>query len=205
MPRPSDPIRRDSLPPAIAATLRKTVRRIRAILWARGLLATAAAALGSILILVAVDAAFPIYSTVARWCLTSAGLASTLLVAWRALARPLSRPFTPARTAAILEARHPELEERISTVVELLDSPDAARAAALGLVKEVGHFAGQLRESGGRAQPPRAPRTPRRSDDDWFRIRGSAKSGAAGTDANVPDEYRELVRDYFRALSEGGE
>ena len=131
MPRPSDPILRDSLPPAIAATLRKTVRRIRAILWARGLLATAAAALGSILILMAVDAAFPIYSTVARWCLTSAGLASTLLVAWRALARPLSRPLTPARTAAILEARHPELEERISTVVELLDSPDAARADLL--------------------------------------------------------------------------
>ncbi len=128
MPRPPHTIRRDNLPPAIAATLRKALRRIRAILWTRGLLATAAAALGAILALMAVDAAFPIYSTAARWCLSSTGLAATLLVAWRTLVRPLSRPFTPARIAAILEARHPELEERISTVVELLSSPHDAHS-----------------------------------------------------------------------------
>ena len=131
MPSSSDSIRWNQLPPAIAATLRKAVRRIRAIVWTRGLLATAAAALISILAIMAIDAAYPIYSAGVRWVLTGAGLAATLLVAWRALARPLSRPFTPARVAAILEARHPELEERISTVVELLSSPDASRADLL--------------------------------------------------------------------------
>ncbi|MCL2429845.1 MAG: CBS domain-containing protein, partial [Alphaproteobacteria bacterium] len=34
--------------------------------------------------------------------------------------------FTPGRIAAFIEAQHPELEERLSTVVEILSQPDRA-------------------------------------------------------------------------------
>ena len=43
------------------------------------------------------------------------------------------------------------------------------------------------------------------TEADWFRIQGDAKSGVSGNLNNVPAEYRELVRDYFQALSAGEE
>ena len=125
------PIRWNQLPPSIAKTLRAAVARIQRILWTRGLLATLATALISILVIMGIDAAFTIFNPVVRWALTIAGVAATAFVCYRTLVKPLSRPLTPARIASILEARHPELEERISTVVEILSSPDAAYAETL--------------------------------------------------------------------------
>ena len=127
----SAPIRWSQLPPSIASTLRAAVRRIRRILWTRGLLAVGATAIASILVIMGIDAAFTLYSNTVRWAITLTGAGITALVAWHSLVKPLSRPFTPARIAAILEARHPELEERISTVVEILSSPDAVYAESL--------------------------------------------------------------------------
>ncbi|MGY8641975.1 MAG: hypothetical protein ACKVJU_12880, partial [Verrucomicrobiales bacterium] len=52
------------------------------------------------------------------------GLAITLVAAWWFLVRPLSRKITMTNIARILEVRHPELQERISTAVELMSSED---------------------------------------------------------------------------------
>ena len=39
---------------------------------------------------------------------------------------------------------------------------------------------------------------------DWFKVKSESSSGAESTRLDdVPAEYRELVREYFRALNEG--
>ncbi|MEM7698273.1 MAG: hypothetical protein AAF236_07715 [Verrucomicrobiota bacterium] len=65
-----------------------------------------------------------LFSTTARWALSLTGLLATAVAAWWFLFRPLSRKLTLTHIARILEVRHPELQERISTAVELLSSDD---------------------------------------------------------------------------------
>jgi hypothetical protein len=112
------------LPPALAKTLRQAAGRIRRILFVRGILAVAATALIALLLVMAVDAAVVIYNPLVRWGLSLAGLAAVEWVGARALVAPMAQRFSPARIAALIEQRHPELEERLSTVVELLAMPE---------------------------------------------------------------------------------
>ena len=90
----------------------------------RGLLAVAAVAMVAILAIMAVDAAVMIFSPATRWLLTLAGLGVTACAAYFFLIRPLTRSFTLAGVARVLEIRHPEIEERVSSAVELLMSKD---------------------------------------------------------------------------------
>ncbi|MDA9923133.1 hypothetical protein N9E25_07325 [Verrucomicrobiales bacterium] len=112
------------LPEPILNKLDLMIRRIRRLLFLRGLFATLAVAFGCLLAIMAIDAAFTLFSTTSRWILSLTGLAITAIAAWWFLARPLSRRFTLTHMARILEIRHPELQERISTAVELLSSDD---------------------------------------------------------------------------------
>ena len=112
----------DRLPEPIVAKLRLLIGRLRRIIWLRGGLAVAAVAIGSILTIMAIDALVTIFSSTARWALSLIGLAATVAAAWRFLYRPLSREFTMTSIARLVEMRHPELEERISSSVELLDA-----------------------------------------------------------------------------------
>jgi len=112
------------LPQPILDKLQSMIRRVRRLLFIRGLFATLAVALVCLLAIMAVDATITLFSTTSRWILSLAGLAVTLVAAWWFLVRPLSRRFTLTKMARILEIRHPELQERISTAVELLASED---------------------------------------------------------------------------------
>ena len=129
------PISFDKLPDDIAKTLRATSKRIRGIVKLRGALAVFAALLISILSIMAIDAMITIFSSWVRWTLWSIGLASGVITAWQTLIRPLSKPFTPGRIAAFIEAQHPELEERLSTVVEILSSPGGADEGTAQLLR----------------------------------------------------------------------
>jgi len=119
------------LPKPILDKLQSMIGRVRRLLFIRGLFATLAVALVSLLAIMAIDAAVTLFSTTARWILSLAGLFTTLAAAWWFLVRPLSRRFTLTKMARILEVRHPELQERISTAVELLASkdPDSIRGS----------------------------------------------------------------------------
>lgn len=121
----------DQLPPPILDKLRAMIRRVRRLLFLRGLFATLAVALVCLLAIMAIDASVTLFSTTSRWALSLVGLSATLAAAWWFLVRPLSRRYTLARMARILEIRHPELQERISTAVELLasDDPDSIRGS----------------------------------------------------------------------------
>lgn len=119
------------LPQPILDKLQSMIRRVRRLLFIRGLFATLAVALACLLAIMAVDATITLFSTTSRWILSLAGLALTLAAAWWFLLRPLSRRYTLTKMARILEIRHPELQERISTAVELLasDDPESIRGS----------------------------------------------------------------------------
>lgn len=112
------------LPQPILDKLQSMIRWVRRLLFIRGFFATLAVALCCVLAIMAVDAAVTIFSGTVRWVLSLTGLAITGLAAWWFLIRPLSRKITLTHIARILEIRHPELQERISTAVELMSSED---------------------------------------------------------------------------------
>lgn len=114
----------DQLPKPILDKLQSMIKRVRRLLFIRGFFATLAVAVVCLLTIMAIDAAITIFSSTARWVLSLAGLGVTLIAAWWYLVRPLSRKFTLTHMARILEIRHPELQERISTAVELMGSDD---------------------------------------------------------------------------------
>ncbi len=121
-----------NLPPELTAQLARMIRRVRAILFGRGLLATAAVAVGALLAIMAVDAAVVLYHPAARWAFSLAGLGLVCATAWSMLLRPLTQPLTLTRMARVLETRHPGMQERISSAIELaaLGGAEAERASA---------------------------------------------------------------------------
>ncbi len=114
-----------ALPREISRKLRGAAARIRRILFLRGLFAVLATALIAILVSMAVDYMVTFTGHTVRWVLWAIGVGAVAVVARQTLVKPLSQKFTPARLAALLERNHPELQERLSTVVELLSMPDA--------------------------------------------------------------------------------
>ncbi len=120
-----------NLPAPIVEKLQSLISRVRRLIFLRGLFATIAAGLISILIIMAIDASFTLFSDAARWALSLCGLAFTAGIAWIFLLQPLSRKLTLTHIARILETRHPELQERISSAVELMrsDDPDSIRGS----------------------------------------------------------------------------
>jgi hypothetical protein len=115
----------------IKRRLARLVWRVRGLLAARGLLAVLAVAAGAVLTVMAVDAAVVLVHPLARWALSLAGLAWVAATAWSMLVLPLARPLTLTRMARVLETRHPEMQERISSALELAayGGADAERAS----------------------------------------------------------------------------
>lgn len=111
-----------AMPDIVKALLDASVRRVRRIYLLRGIAATLAVAIAATLAAMSVDACFTLYSDAARWLLSAALYACVLAAAWLFLARPLSRRLDARRMAKILDARHPEHEECLTTLVELVDS-----------------------------------------------------------------------------------
>ncbi len=121
-----------NLPPELTAQLGRMIRRVRVILLARGLLAVAAVAVGAALAIMGIDAAVVLYHPAARWAFSLAGLALVGATAWSMLVSPLAQPLTITRMARVLETRHPGMQERISSAIELagLGGAEAERASA---------------------------------------------------------------------------
>ncbi|MFB3891889.1 MAG: DUF4175 family protein [Phycisphaerae bacterium] len=113
------------VPRPIVRTLKKLIRRSRMVVLVRGLCAVAAVATASLLAVMAIDRTVTIFASWPRWALTCSALAVTGLAALWFLIRPLARTFTMAGIARAIEARHPELHERISSAVELLSSTES--------------------------------------------------------------------------------
>lgn len=113
------------LPQPIVDKLQSLIARIRRVLLIKGLYATAAALIFALLCVMGVDAAFDVAHPVIRWGLSLAAFGFAGAVAWRWLIRPQFKKISLTSIARLIEIRHPEMHERISTAVELLGSKDA--------------------------------------------------------------------------------
>ncbi len=124
------PISFDNLPEEITNKLKQSVTRVRRIIWMRGMAAVLATVFISLLLIMSIDAMVLIINPLIRWGLWLVGVATVALTARVMIYKPLSKPFTPRRIAALIEQNHPELEERLSTVVELLGVPGYTQEAS---------------------------------------------------------------------------
>ena len=116
-----------SIPPSVARLLARAVARVRRIYLLRGLAAVGIVWLVSVAAAMAADARFVIFDDRIRLAMSGAIALLALLTAVLAVVLPLCRRLDVRRMAKILDARHPELDERLSTLVELSES-DAAKA-----------------------------------------------------------------------------
>ncbi|MBR1921995.1 MAG: hypothetical protein IJ829_08390, partial [Kiritimatiellae bacterium] len=118
------------MPKSVKELLDASIRRVRRIYLLRGIAATFFVAIAATLAVMAVDAGFTLFSDAARWLLSSALYASVLLAGYFLVVRPLTRRLDARRMAKILDGRHPENEECLTTLVELVETAakNSARA-----------------------------------------------------------------------------
>ena len=122
------------LPQQLEKRLSQLIRRARMIMCVKGILAVLSVAVMMLLVGMAVDASVTIFTVAPRIILSSCLLGGVLASVYIFLVRPLSHSFSLAGIARMIELRHPELEERLSSAVELLttsDSTDLRGSAAL--------------------------------------------------------------------------
>lgn len=114
----------NAIPDSIIKAIRQTIRRVRLTTLWRGLGAVAAVALGSLLAIMAVDAGWVMLNPWPRYLLTILAYTATGVAAVRFLIRPLARSFSLSGMARIIDMNHPEMQERLSSAVELLTNRD---------------------------------------------------------------------------------
>jgi hypothetical protein len=117
-------VARGPLPQPIAQALRRLIHRVRLVVLVRGVSAVIATAGAAILLIMAIDAAVILFADWSRWVLTLSALAATVAAAVWFLILPMARTITLAGIALAIEEHHPEMQERISSAVELLTSRD---------------------------------------------------------------------------------
>lgn len=123
-------------PPEIRNGLLSLRRRIRRIRLFRGLLRLAGVALVGLLVIVALDFLLAPLPSLARAVLFYGWLAAMAVAAVVFLILPLMSPLPLVRLARWLEERHPELQERISTTLELAGHPEGISPALLEELSE---------------------------------------------------------------------
>ena len=113
-----------AVPKEISKALRHLIRRIREVVLVRGISAAVATAGAALLAIMAIDASVVLFSDVVRWLLTLSALAMTVAATVWFLILPLAKTITLTGIARSIETRHPELQERLSSAIELLSSRD---------------------------------------------------------------------------------
>ncbi|MCW1886492.1 hypothetical protein OKA04_17270 [Luteolibacter flavescens] len=116
--------------------VRSSIRRAQ---WTRGALVIATVMLGGLLLMMAVDHFLAPLPQIARWAMFGAWVLGTLVAAFFGL-RPLLRKIGLIQVARWIEGRHPEIEERMSTVLELSGSPGGVSES---LLEELARTAGE--------------------------------------------------------------
>ncbi|MCH2065374.1 MAG: hypothetical protein MK194_16810, partial [Roseibacillus sp.] len=123
------------LPREITKPLRALLGRVRRMQILRGLAAVATVLLGGLLLSMAAHLIFAPLPVVVSWFLLGSIVAGALWALWTWLLKPLRGRITLVQIARWLETRHPEIQERVSTALEL--SSDSRGGVSEGLLKEL--------------------------------------------------------------------
>jgi len=118
--------RLESIPLPIAKALRQLLGRTRKVILIRGICAVIAVFVGMTLIAMGLDAGILIVSPITRWMISAVIYIGTAAAIYVFLVAPFARSFTLAGLAHMIEAHHPEMQERLSSAVELLTTSDDA-------------------------------------------------------------------------------
>lgn len=126
MPRPAkiQEITPPPLPAQIVMALSGLIRRTRRLVLLRGLCASCTAGIGAFLLIMLLDAGVTLLEPWPRWLMTGLAYSTWVGATIWFLIRPLMHAFTLAGIARLIETHHPELQERISSAVQLLSSRD---------------------------------------------------------------------------------
>ncbi|MFT5904745.1 MAG: hypothetical protein ACI9E1_000331 [Cryomorphaceae bacterium] len=122
---------KNQLPTQITERLEAVLRRVRRIQFFRGMLGVLTLSLSTILVIIAADYFFSPLSTVVRSVFFGGLIAVVLTSFWQLFLNPLNRKIELLQVARWLEVRHPEMQERISTSLELAGTSDAGVSADL--------------------------------------------------------------------------
>ena len=112
------------LPAQIVSALSGIIRRTRRLVLLRGLCASCAAGIGAFLLIMLLDASVTLLAPWPRWLMTILAYSAWVGATFWYLIHPLTRSFTLAGVAHLIETHHPERQERISSAVQLLSSRD---------------------------------------------------------------------------------
>ncbi len=113
----------------VTRELDSMVQQLRRLLWIRGILFSTGTAMGVLLTLIVVDAIVQPHSAIARVFLWLAGLLLCAETIRRSLWRPLREHCSRLDLAWSLEQRHPQIEERLTSTLQLA-ALDEARSSA---------------------------------------------------------------------------
>ena len=132
--------------PRLEPVLRRLRQRIRRMLATRGILISGVTALAGLLVIAALDYAFSPLPSFIRWMCPLVWLAAIATTAYVSLWRALRQPLDLVRIARWLENRHPELDERVSTVLEVSGHSDSGTSSRLleELAKEAAGYLIQI-------------------------------------------------------------
>ncbi|BDS06581.1 hypothetical protein NT6N_16210 [Oceaniferula spumae] len=122
---------KNDLPPKITDRLQAILRRVRRLQVSRGILGVLTIFLASVLVVMAVDFFLAPVPPSVRLGLFIAILVVTLVSGWALFWKPLRRKIGLLQIARWLEVRHPEMQERISTAMELAGTSGAGTSASL--------------------------------------------------------------------------
>lgn len=125
----------NQIPPEIESSLNAVRTRIRRVQAARAALIVATVMLGGLVVMMAVDHAFPALPKAARWAMFTGWILGLGLAGRFGLA-PMGRPIGLVQVARWLEVRHPEIEERLSTVLELGQGGTGVSSGLLAALSE---------------------------------------------------------------------
>ncbi|NNC90624.1 MAG: hypothetical protein HKN82_19375, partial [Akkermansiaceae bacterium] len=112
----------EQLPRSIKKRLQALLRRVRRLQLARGIMGVVTVALGGVLAVMAIDFFLAPVPAIARWAMFVLLVAGLGVAAYTWLWKPLVHRISLVQVARWIETRHPEIEERISTAVELSGS-----------------------------------------------------------------------------------
>ena len=133
-----------NIPPEIARILDQSVRRIRNIVLFRGLFTVGTVIAIFLLVSWGMFAMIDDIAGWVRWTFWAVSVGAIVASVWISLLRPLLRRYEPWEIAAFIERNHPELEERLSSVVGLASAGDVDVSGRL--VEELTHDA--VRDAG---------------------------------------------------------